>query len=153
MATELKTRPGTSYDADFYVWALEQAALLKERRFDELDLEHLIEEVEGLAESKLDAVLSNASVVMEHLLKLQYSPAVDPRNGWRRTVREHRRRLAIQLTPQLSRILEERLPDLFLGARDDAAAGMRDYGEHSAADAVPLTCPYGYDKVVGDWWP
>jgi hypothetical protein len=52
-------------------------------RFEALDLDHLIEEVEGLADTKLSAVLNSARVVMEHLLKLQYSPASDPRNGWR----------------------------------------------------------------------
>jgi hypothetical protein len=31
------------HDADFYSWTHEQAALLRERRLDELDAEHLIE--------------------------------------------------------------------------------------------------------------
>lgn len=153
MAIEIKTRPGTTYDADVYVWALEQAALLKERRFDELDLEHLIEEVEDLADTKLGRVLNNSRVVIEHLIKLQHSPAVDPRNGWRRTIREHRRRVQTDLTPRIHQILEAKIPRLHAAARDDAAAGMRDCGEHAAADAVPADCPYSYEQVVGDWWP
>jgi Domain of unknown function DUF29 len=32
------------YEADFYTWTIQTAQLLKERRFDELDLENLIEE-------------------------------------------------------------------------------------------------------------
>ena len=46
MATKLASRPGL-YASDFYVWAEEQAALLRARRFDALDLDHLIEEAEG----------------------------------------------------------------------------------------------------------
>lgn len=153
MATELKTRPGTSYDADFYAWALEQAALLKERRFDDLDLDNLIEEVEDLAGTKLSRVLNNSRVVIEHLIKLQHSPASDPRNGWRRTVREHRRRVQTDLTPRLRQILESEIPRIHAAARDDAVAGMRDFGENAAADEVPADCPYGYDHVTGDWWP
>jgi hypothetical protein len=38
-------------------------------------------------------------------------------------------------------------------ARDEAAAGMRDYGEHDAADALPTTCPYTLDQITGGWWP
>ena len=51
---------------------------LRARRFEALDLENLIEEVEepsGRAEKK--EVLSNATVIVEHLLKLRVSPATD----------------------------------------------------------------------------
>jgi Domain of unknown function DUF29 len=77
MATKVQDKSAELYQADFYVWAEEQAALLRARRFDALDLENLIEEVEGLADTKLSAVLNGARVVMEHLLKLQFSPATD----------------------------------------------------------------------------
>lgn len=153
MATELRTTSAKPYDADFYVWALEQAELLRRGRFEALDLHNLIEEVEGLADTKLSVVLNSARVVMEHLLKLQYNPASDPRNGWRASVREHRRRIEIDLTPRIAQILIDDLPRLYRMARDDAQAGMRDHGEHDAADALPETSPYGLDQVTGDWWP
>jgi hypothetical protein len=153
MATELRAASTKLYDADFYVWAVEQAELLRAGRFDALDLDHLIEEVEGLADIKLSAVLNSARVVMEHLLKLQYSPASDPRNGWRASVREHRRRVETDLTPRIAQIFADELPRLYRMAREDAQAGMRDHGEHDAADALPETAPYGLDQVTGDWWP
>jgi hypothetical protein len=153
MATKVQAKSAELYEADFYVWAEEQAALLRARRFDVLDLENLIEEVQGLADTKLAAVLSNAAVVIEHLLKLQYSPATDPRNSWRASVREYRRRLWIESTPRLSQVLADRLPELYVRARDDAAAGMRDHGEDAAAGALPSACPYTLDQITGDWWP
>jgi Domain of unknown function DUF29 len=153
MATELKPKSSELYDADFYVWALEQADLLLARRFETLDLANLIEEVEGLADTKLSAVLNGARVVMEHLLKLQYSPAQDPRNLWRASVREHRRRVQIDLTPRIEQLLLQELPRLYAMARDDAGAGLRDHGEHAAADALPADCPYTFDQITGDWWP
>ena len=82
MATRIKPEAKSIYDQDFYVWTEVQAELLRQRRFEALDLENLIEEVEGLGDTKKSAVLSNATVVIEHLLKLQHSPAVDPRAGW-----------------------------------------------------------------------
>ena len=51
MATKVQTKSAELYEADFYVWAEEQAALLRARRFDALDLENLIEEVQGLADT------------------------------------------------------------------------------------------------------
>ena len=90
---------------------------------------------------------------MEHLLKLQHSPATDPRNLWRASVREHRRRLQLDLTPRIEQILVRELPRLYGMARDDAAAGMRDHGEDGAAAALPADCPYTFDQISGDWWP
>ena len=153
MATKLGDRAAKLYETDFYAWAEEQAVRLRARQFDALDLDNLIEEVEGLADTKLSAVLNSARVVMERLLKLQQSPATDPRNSWRASVREHRRRVQTHLTPRIEQILADELPQCYGMARDDAAAGMRDHGEHAAADALPTTCPYTLDQITGGWWP
>ena len=82
MATLIKPEPKDLYEQDFYVWTEAQAELLRQRQFGSLDLAHLIEEVEGLGDAKKSAVLSNASVIIEHLLKLQHSPAQEPRRSW-----------------------------------------------------------------------
>jgi hypothetical protein len=39
----------TLYDTDFVVWADNTAELIRARRFEELDIENLAEEVESLA--------------------------------------------------------------------------------------------------------
>jgi len=153
MATRIKPAPKELYQEDFYVWTQRQAELLRARRFEDLDLEHLIEEVEELGDTKLSSVLNNARVVMEHLLKLQHSPATDPRNSWRATVRQHRSRLEIELTPRLRQILQDELPRVFGIARKNAAELMRDHGEHAAADVLPEHCPYTVDQITGDWLP
>jgi hypothetical protein len=153
MATRIKPIEKDLYEKDFYVWALNQAELLRAKRFEALDLDKLIEEVEGLADVKRSAVLNNARVVIEHLLKLQHSPAQDPRNKWRATVREHRNRLEADLTPRLAEILEDELARWYAVARKSAAASMRDHGETTAADALPATCPYTLDQITGDWLP
>ncbi len=155
MATT-RTKPPAAkdlYEEDFYVWAERQAALLRARRFEDLDLDNLVEEVEDLAGAKWSAVQNNARVVIEHLLKLDHSPATDPRQVWRATAREHRSRLEVDLTPRLRRMLADELPRLYGIARRNTAASMRDHGEHAAADALPETCPYSLDRITGDWLP
>jgi hypothetical protein len=153
MATQVRPKARQLYDEDFYVWTETQAALLRARAFDSLDLDNLIEEVEALGRAEKSSVLNNASVIIEHLLKLQYSPAQDPRNAWRASVREHRRQLRRDLTPRLRQILDAGLPSLYEEIRDDTAALLRDYGEDAAADALPPSCPFTPDQITGDWWP
>jgi hypothetical protein len=145
MATRLAGRPGL-YASDFYGWAEEQATLLRAKRFDALDLDHLIQEVEGMADAKRSAVLNDARVVMGHLLELEY-------NKWRATVREHRNRLEADLTPRLLQVLDDELARWYGLARKSALASMRDHGEHAAADALPATCPHTREQVTGDWLP
>jgi len=153
MATEVRTPAKDLYEEDFYVWAQEQAALLRAGRFDALDLDNLIEEVEDLAGSFERSVRSRARTIMEHLLELQHSPAQDPRLGWRATVRTQRSELLNDLTPSLRRHLADRLPDLYERARHDAEGSLRDHGEDAAAEALPAECPYSLEQVTGDWLP
>jgi Domain of unknown function DUF29 len=153
MATRIRPQAKNLYHEDFYVWTEAQAELLRKRQFEALDLDNLIEEVEALGRAEKTSVLNNASVIIEHLLKLQFSPAQEPRNTWRASVREHRRRLRRDVTPRLRQILDAELPTLYREIRDDTAALLRDYGEGTAAAALPADCPYTFEQITGNWWP
>lgn len=152
MATRIKPTEGL-YRDDFCVWAQRQAELLRARRFSDLDLEHLIEEVEDLGESLYRSARSRVRTIIEHLLKLEQSRSQDPRAGWRSTVLTQRDDLRDDLTPTLRRRIEEALPDLFGQARRRAEVSLRDHGEQAAADALPTSCPYTLDRITGDWLP
>src|SRR5918996_4221809 len=106
MATRTRPKTENLYEADSYVWTEVQAGLLRKRQFEALDLQNLIEEVEGLGDAKKSAVLTNASVIIEHLLKLQHSPAQNSRRGWSESILEHRTRLELELTPRLRQLLD-----------------------------------------------
>jgi hypothetical protein len=60
------------YQTDDYLWLLETIELLKQSRFEELDLENLIEELEDLGSEKRNAVESLLEQIIRHLLLLQY---------------------------------------------------------------------------------
>jgi hypothetical protein len=138
---------------DQYAWLLAQLDLLRARRLEEVDLQGLIAELEDVAQSERSAVLNNARIVIEHLLKLQYSPARDPQHKWRASVREHRARLDLDLDRSLTAELEAALQLVYRTARNSCVGAMRDYGEVGAAARVPTTCPYRLDEVLTDWWP
>ena len=153
MATRTKPAAQDLYEEDFCVWAERQADLLRARRFDELDLDNLVEEVEDLGGALKRSVRSRVRTVIEHLLKLQHSPAAEPRLGWRETVRTPRDDLIDDLTPSLRREVEGELAQLYARARRRAEDALRDRGEHAAADALPAACPYDLDRITGDWLP
>jgi hypothetical protein len=152
MATRVK--PAKSlYEEDLYVWSRTQAALLRAGRFDELDLANLIEEVEDVGGALRRSVHKRTITIMVHLLKLEHSPASDPRVGWRDTIRTQRTRLLTDLTPALRRLLAADLVGLYARARHDADGSLRDHCEQVAADALSATCPYTLDQIIGDWLP
>ena len=153
MATRLKAKASDLYEQDIYAWSKEQADLLRARRFEELDLEHLIEEVDDLGESLKRSVRSRIRNIIEHLLKLEHSPAPEPRRGWYDTVIAQRSDLLDELTPSIRREVEPTLPDLYDRARRNAATSLRTHDENSAAEALPTACPYSLDQITGDWLP
>ena len=60
------------YERDYYSWALAQAAHLRARRFAELDMENLAEEVEDLAKREAKELQSRYSTLLMHLLKWEF---------------------------------------------------------------------------------
>ncbi len=153
MATRIKHPTAGLYQTDFYAWSLEQAALLRARRFDDLDLERLIEEVEDLGASLQRSARSRIRTIIEHLLKLQHSPAIDPRPGWYDTIVAQRDDLVDELSASLRSIVASELPTDYERARRRAAISLRKHGEDAAADALPTGCPYTLDQITGDWLP
>jgi hypothetical protein len=154
MATRIKEADGPPlYEGDFYAWAREQAELLRAERFEELDLEHLIEEVDDLGGSLYRSVRSRVRTIVEHLLKLEHSPARDPRGLWYDTIAVQRSDLEDDLTPSLRPRIEAELPKQYGRARAAAARALRRHGEAAAAEALPEGCPYTLDQITGDWLP
>jgi hypothetical protein len=147
---------GPRYDDDFYAWTQYQAQVLRDmpapdNRFDR---EHVAEEIEDLGKSERDAAESQITRVLEHFLKLAHSPADLPRYGWMRSIAEARGTLRKKLSPSLRRNAEEQLPSLYEEAREQAALGLREYGEDAAAESLPSDCPYTLEQVLEwGWYP
>src|SRR5450631_2923284 len=96
-----RTAPA-GYDDDFALWAEEQAAALREGRFSELDMPHLLEEIDDLSNRKRDALLSRMTTLAFHLLKLHYQPE-QASGSWLGTIisRATRIRRLIEASPSL----------------------------------------------------
>ena len=146
------------YKTDYYAWTKDQAAKLRAlaaaRVNSTLDLENLAEEIESLGRSDWRAARSHVQRVIEHLLKLECSPAREPRSEWLDSIDQARDELADLLTPALRRDVEDDLVTAFERGKREAAKGLRRHGEHEAAKALPTVCPYSFDQIVShDWYP
>src|SRR5215210_3742143 len=106
---------GPRYDDDFYAWTQYQAEVLRslptsDNRFDR---ENVAEEIEAVGRNERDAVRSQVRRILEHFLKLAYSPAADPRGGWRGSIIDARAELDDKLSPTLRQDLSVALAKLY----------------------------------------
>jgi hypothetical protein len=62
------------YDTDFALWAESQAAALREGHFGELDMAHLLEEIDDLSGSLRREIRSRLRQISAHILKFQHQP-------------------------------------------------------------------------------
>jgi hypothetical protein len=104
----------TLYDEDFVIRSREQAAALRTAgrgaTNQPLDWENLAEEIESLGKSDRRELASRLAVIIEHLAKLEHSPAQYPRNRRRQTIR---RRKLHSTAPLLPYTPDQRLGDWF----------------------------------------
>ncbi|RMH08636.1 MAG: DUF29 family protein, partial [Aquificota bacterium] len=62
-----KERLKELYHKDFPLWAEINLQLLKEKAYELVDWENLLEEIEDMARSDLKACISYLAVILEHL--------------------------------------------------------------------------------------
>jgi hypothetical protein len=147
------------YDTDVSSWSERQGGLLRriaagERVNDaDLDWPNIAEEIESVGRSERAALSSHIANAIEHLIKLQISPATAPRAGWTETVLRARSEAEelLEDSPSLRRavdgIIARRLPI----ARRLAMASLRTHGEQPRVD--PNAIGYTAAQVLGEWFP
>ena len=138
------------YENDYPLWAHLQAAYLRARQWDKLDINALAEEIDDMGRNERDAVESQVERLLHHLLKWRYQS--EQRSGsWRGTIREARFRIAkhIRRAPSLAGYPAEVLNDAYHIAR------LRAAGETGLDDsAFPATCPWTVEQVLDEqFWP
>jgi hypothetical protein len=153
-----------AYEADFHAWAVEQAALLRAAAAaggdPSLDYEHLAEELEGLANRDRRELRSRLGTIVEHLVKLEFSPAREPVPNWRNTVERERDEIDGILgdSPSLRRTVPDLLAEAAPRAVERAVRGLTIYGEGEAAElarrASEIGSRYTEKRVLQrNWWP
>jgi hypothetical protein len=149
----------SDYDADIYAWSQRQGALLRrvaagERVNDaDLDWPNIAEEIETVGRSERAALRSHILNVVEHLMKLQASPATEPRAGWQDTVDRARAEIEDLLkdSPSLRPLVPSLIADVTPKARRFAGTALTRHGETPRTALATIT--YSEDQVSTEWYP
>jgi uncharacterized protein DUF29 len=160
--TDLKTL----YEEDTVAWAENQAAALRAvargGSNQELDWENLAEEIEDLAKSERRSLRSHIRNIIEHLIKLEYSPADRPHRKWRQSITNSRVEAEDRITespslkPQLQQIIAEqiergaRLAIAALGTKGELPRSLQ---QNLNAKSYLDLFTYTPEQILGDWFP
>jgi hypothetical protein len=134
----------TVYDKDFVQWTAETARLLRERRFDQIDVEHIAEEIEDMGKRDRRELESRLIVLVSHLLKWKCQ-SQKRSHSWRTTATNQRIKLQVlfrdspSLKASLSRSIEEVYPDAVRRAMSETEL---------PASAFPESCPFTPEQLL-----
>lgn len=132
------------YEQDFLLWTEKIARLLRAGRLDELDIEHLAEEIEDMGKSQRRELESRLRVLLTHLLKWGWQR--DKRsNSWKATVANQRVELRglFRDSPSLKTRLPESLAESYGDAVEEAGleTGL-------PAGTFPELCPFTPEQIL-----
>ena len=106
------------YNKDFYAWLMKNADLLRQHKFNEVDIEHVAEELESMGKSEKRELTSRLTVLLAHLLKWKFQPALRSRS-WKNTILTQRIDITelLEDSPSLHYELGERIAIAYEKAR------------------------------------
>ncbi|NEX22611.1 DUF29 domain-containing protein [Thiorhodococcus mannitoliphagus] len=142
------------YETDYAQWAQRNAELLRARRFEEFDIEHLLEELSDLSKSDRRELHSRLLALIAHLLKWQYQlPTLAERwrefdgSSWRATIVEQHEQLAdlLRESPGLKTTLRAAI-----AAAHPGAVRLAHKETRLPVDRFPAACPYSSAQIFDD---
>lgn len=137
-----------TYLIDFNTWTDQTAQLLRAGRWAEVDIEHLIEEIEDLGKRDRWAITSQLIRLLLHLLKWQYQPERRT-DSWLDSITDARIQieLALEDSPSLNNYLAEQVETSYQKA-------LRQAVRQTSLDMVrfPQSCPYLLEQVLDESW-
>jgi hypothetical protein len=147
-----RTQPAVNIDDDFDGWLLGQAAALRERRYVLLNCDRLAEELEDMAAVRRGALRSDLTVLLTHLLKLEYAAKAIEREWserqWKLDIVGHRDRVndLLQESGTLRSELESLKREAYRRARKRAGL-LVDPNQNPVG---PEECPWSTEQILDD---
>jgi hypothetical protein len=134
------------YEQDFLLWTQQQAELLKKGHWAELDVEHLVEELEALGRSEQKELGTYLQVLLMHLLKCQYQPERRTKS-WDNTLSNYRDQIqdCLEDTPSLQRFLQDPvwIQKYYRRACRDVAKETQ-----TSVETFPTECPFTIEQIL-----
>jgi hypothetical protein len=149
----------SDYDTDIASWSERQAALLRRlaigERVNDIDMDwpNIAEEIESVGRSERSTLASHIGTIVEHLLKLEASPAVSPRSGWKETILRTRAAVedVLDENPSLRSEVDAITTRALAQRRRLVADVLALYGETPRVRLDDLG--YSQRQVLGPWFP
>jgi Domain of unknown function DUF29 len=132
------------YEIDEHLWLEKTVQLLKEKRFNDLDLDNLIEELDSLGKRDKSVVKSLSEQIIRHLLLLQYCHEELERSGnhWKIEIISFRNQIENDLTTNLTTYLDSELENIY----SKALRYIKQKTEYSVN--FPENCPYTLEQIL-----
>lgn len=140
----IEARAASVYDVDFAEWVAWQVELLESRRFSELDIDHLIEEVSALSKRDYRKLESALRVILLHMLKWDFQPELRS-ESWRRSIHVQRNHVNGILSDSPS--LKARIPEALASAYSDARTRAA-FETTVFLSNFPGELPYTFDEIM-----
>jgi len=136
------------YDTDYYLWTQDQARRLRALTgHNNLDIEHLAEEVEDMGKAELRAAKSYLRKILVHLLKLATAPGATAAAHWRTEIVALHNDLLATVTPGMRQHLD--LNKIWDRAKREAAVGLAEHGD-ALPDDVPDEAPVCLEALLSE---
>jgi hypothetical protein len=140
------------YESDFVLWTEKTAEQLRQKNFDDVDWENVIEEIETMGRNERQAVESLLTRLIEHLLKLGYWESERERNArhWLGEIANFR----VQLRRKFkTATLKNHAEDFLTEAYADARESLIEAGYIDEA-IVPVEPNFSLEQALEkDWFP
>ena len=124
---------------DYLLWLDDTINLLQQKKYDSVDWENLIEELEQLGKSQRRELRNRLITLLEHCLKLCYSDYNLDYRGWSETIRRSQRELKELLEDSPS--LKQYWHEIFLDCYAKALESLRENPDYQCF-IFPDNCPF-----------
>lgn len=154
MRTTSKEELKELYDKDFPLWAEINYELLKEKLYELVDWENLLEEIQDMAQRHLDSCISYLAVILEHFYKWDNFKSLAGGQtagmGWIKSVNNARRKIRtlFKMYPSLRAKLPAEIDKAWIIAIDSLEDWLEDNDYDPEKFEIPEKCPYTYEEAM-----
>ncbi|HEY9767764.1 MAG TPA: DUF29 domain-containing protein [Coleofasciculaceae cyanobacterium] len=133
----------TTKQEEWDVWLDKQVKYLRLHKFDQLDLDNIVEELEDLGREQRNACKSFCRQIIVHRLLIDYwHEQAQTRNHWRAEVVSFQSELQDRLTTNYRKYLTENLQLIYKQSRK-----IVEY-KTELSDRFPENCPYTIEQII-----
>lgn len=144
------------YEKDYPLWAEINLELIREKAYEVVDWENLMEEILDMGRSELKACISYLAVILEHMYKWDnfrqytFSGSEYGGKGWIKSIENARMKIEAILNryPSLKQKLPNELEYAWQLAIADIISSAYDMGLKIDKQDIPRKCPYTYKQAI-----